>query len=114
MVSILFPIWFLYGFQYFGHLMQRTDTGPGKDWRQEKGMTEDEMIGWHHQLDRYQSEEAVRVDDGEGSLTCCSPWGNKQSDTTEQLNWIEVNVIAHSEAVKQLYDFLAKDAESRP
>ena len=49
-------------------------------------MTEDEMIGWHHQLDRYQSEEAVRVDDGEGSLTCCSPWGNKQSDTTEQLN----------------------------
>ena len=90
------------------------DPNAGKDWRQEKGMTEDEMIGWHHQLDRYQSEEAVRVDDGEGSLTCCSPWGNKQSDTTEQLNWIEVNVIAHSEAVKQLYDFLAKDAESRP
>ena len=88
--------------------MQRTDPDAGKDWRQEKGMTEDEIIGWDQQLGGHQSEQTLWVDDGEGSLTYCSPWGHKQSDTTEQLNWIEVNVIAHSETVEQ------QDAESRP
>ena len=63
------------------------DPDAGKDWRQEKGMTEDEMIGWHHWFDGHEFEEALRVGDGQGSLACCSPWGHKESDTTEWLNW---------------------------
>ena len=49
-------------------------------------MTEDKMVGWHHQLDGYQFEHALGVGDGQGSLVCCSPWGHKELDTTEQLN----------------------------
>ena len=49
----------------------------------EKGMTEDEMVGWHHQLDGHESEQALGVGDRQGSLACCSPWGRKESDTTE-------------------------------
>ena len=65
------------------------DPDAGKDWRQEKGTTEDEMVGWHHWLDGHEFEQALRVGDGQGSLLCCSPWGHKESDTTEQLNWTE-------------------------
>ena len=77
--------------QYFGHLIRRTDslekTDAGKDRRQEeKGMTEDEMVGWHHQLNGHECEQALRVGDGQGGLGCCIPWGHKESDTTEQLN----------------------------
>ena len=51
------------------------DPGAGKDWRhKEKGMTEDEMVGWHHQLDGHDFEQAPGVGDGQGSLVCCSPW----------------------------------------
>ena len=46
----------------------------------------DEMVGWHHQLDKREFEQALGVGDGQGSLACCSPWGRKESDTTEQLN----------------------------
>ena len=74
--------------QYFGHLIQRTDSlekkdpDAGKVWRQEeKGMTEDEMVGWHHQLDRHEFEQASGVGDGQGSLACCSPWGVTKSQT---------------------------------
>ena len=64
------------------------DPDAGKDWRQEeKGTTEDEMVGWHHQLNGYEFEQAPGVGDGQGSLACCSPWGRKQLDTTEWLNW---------------------------
>ena len=49
-------------------------------------MTEDEMVGWHHQLNGHEFEQALGVCDGQGSLVCCSPWGCKESDTTEQLN----------------------------
>ena len=49
-------------------------------------MTEDEMVGWHHQLDGHEFEQASRIDDGQGGLVCCSPWGSKESDMTEQLN----------------------------
>ena len=67
------------------------DADGGKDWRQEeKGMTEDEMVGWHHQLDGHEFEWAPRVGDGQGSLMCCSPWGGKELDTTEWLNWTEL------------------------
>ena len=49
-------------------------------------MTEDEMVGWHHQLDGHEFEQALGVGDGQGSLACCSSCGRKESDTTEQLN----------------------------
>ena len=59
----------------------------GKDWRQEeKGMTEDEMFGWHHRLNVHEFEQALGDGDGQGSVVCCSPWGHKESVTTEQLN----------------------------
>jgi len=48
-----------------------------------EGPTEDEMVGWHHQLDGREFEEAPGVCDGQGSLACCSPWGHRESDTTE-------------------------------
>ena len=69
--------------------MPRTGKDPdaGKDGRQEeKGTTEDEMVGWHHRLEGYEFEQALGVGDGQGSLACCSPWGLKESDMTEQLN----------------------------
>ena len=50
------------------------------------GKTEDEMVGWHHQFDGHEFEQALRVGDGQGSLACCSPWGGKESDMTERLN----------------------------
>ena len=63
------------------------DPDAGKDWRQkEKGMTEDEMVGWHHQLDGHEFEQAPAVGDVQVSLECCSLWGCKELDTTEQLN----------------------------
>ena len=66
------------------------DLDAGKDWRrEEKGMTEDEMVGWHHQLDGHEFEQAPGVGDGQGGLACCSPWGHKESDMTECLNWTE-------------------------
>ena len=49
-------------------------------------MTEDEMVGWHHGLNRHEFEQAPGVDDGQGSLACCSPWGHKKADMTEHLN----------------------------
>ena len=68
------------------------DPDAGKDWRQEeKGTAEDEMVGWHHQLSGHESEQSLGVGDGQGGLVCCSPWGLKESDTTEQLNWTELN-----------------------
>ena len=64
------------------------DPDAGKDWRQEvKGTTEDEMVGWHHQLNGHEFHLALGVGDGQGSLACCNPWGCKESDTTEHLNW---------------------------
>ena len=63
------------------------DADAGKDWRQEeKGMTEDEMAGWNHQLNGHEFEQALGVSDGQESLACCGPWGRKELDTTEWLN----------------------------
>ena len=100
-------------FQHFGHLMRRTDSfektlmlgkieerrGRGRQrmrWldgitglmerREEKGTTEDEMVGWHHRLDGHGFGWAPGVGDGQGGLACCSSWGRKESDMTEQLN----------------------------
>ena len=49
-------------------------------------MTEDEMVGWHHQLNGHEFEQALGDGEGQGGLACCSPWGHKESDTTEGLN----------------------------
>ena len=69
------------------------DSDAGKDWRQEeKGTTEDEMVGWHHlmpssdDLMEHEFEQALGAGDGQGSLACCSPWGCKEPDMTEWLN----------------------------
>ena len=61
-----------------------------EDWLQEeKGMTEDEMVGWHHRLNGHGFGWTLAVGDGQGGLACCGSWGLKESDTTEQLNWTE-------------------------
>ena len=83
--------------QYFGHLMWRVDslekTDAGRDWGQEeKGTTEDEMAGWHHRLDGHGFGWTPGVGDGQGGLVCCGSWGCKESDTTERLNWTELNI----------------------
>ena len=64
------------------------DPDAGKDWRQVKGTTEDEMAGWHHWLDGCESEWTLGDGDGQGGLVCCGSWGHKESDATE-LNWTE-------------------------
>ena len=78
--------------QYFGHLMQRIDSledpDAGKDWRQEeKQVTEDKMVGWHHWLNGNEFEQTLGGGEGQGSLVCCSPWGWKEADRTEWVNW---------------------------
>ena len=60
------------------------DLDAGKDWRQEKGMVEDEMVGWHHRLNEHEFEQTQGDSEGQGSLLCCSPWGCKKSDAIEQ------------------------------
>jgi len=68
------------------------DPDAGKDWRQEeKGTTEDEMVGWHHRLNEHEFEQIWGVGDGQGGLACCSPWGRKELDTAEWLNPTELN-----------------------
>ena len=63
------------------------DPDAGKDWGQEeKGTTENEMVGWHHRLDGREFEQAPGDGEGQGSLACCSPWGHKEADTIEWLN----------------------------
>ena len=71
--------------QYFGQLMRRTDIG--KDWGklrvEEKGTTEDEMVGWHHQLNGHGFGWTLGVGDGQGGLACCGSWGHKELGKTE-------------------------------
>ena len=69
----------------------RKDPDSGKDWRQEeKWAAEDEMVGWHHRLNRHEFGQALGVGDGQGGLACCNPWGHKESDMTEWLNWTKL------------------------
>ena len=75
----------------------------GRDWGQEeKGTTEDEMAGWHHWLHGRESEWTPGVGDGQGGLACCDSWDHKESDTTEQLNWIEQTFELTSHEMKWL------------
>ena len=70
-----------------------TDLDAGKDWGQgEKGMTEDEMVGWHHWLNGPEFEQALGVGDGQGSLVCCSPWGCKELNITERNKYFTVYI----------------------
>ena len=82
--------------QYFGRLTWRTDSlektmmlGKTEGRRKKKGTTEDEMVGWHYWVNGHEFEQAQGVSDGQGSLACCSPWGRKELDLTEWLNWTE-------------------------
>ena len=84
--------------QFFGHLkkLSKKELTHWKrpwcwqSWKQEeKGTTEGEMVGWHHQLDGHEFEQAPGVGDGQGNLVCCSPWSHRESDTTDWLNWTE-------------------------
>ena len=69
------------------------DSDAGRDWGQEeKGMTEDEMAGWHHWLDAHEFGWTLGVGDGQGGLACCDSWGHKELDMTERLNWTEKNI----------------------
>ena len=65
------------------------DPGAGKDWGQDKEMTEDEVVGWHHQLNGHGFGWTLGVGDRQGGLVCCGSWGHKESDKTERLNWTE-------------------------
>ena len=56
-------------------------------------MSENEMVGWHHQLNGHEFEQALGVGEGQGSLACCSPWGRRESDMTEQLNWTKLSCL---------------------
>ena len=68
------------------------DPDAGRDWGQEeKGTTEDEMAGWHHWPNGRESERTPGVGDGQGGLVCCDSWGCRELDTTERLNWTELN-----------------------
>ena len=70
------------------------DPDAVKDWGQEeKGKTEDEMVGWHHRLNGHGFGWTPGVGDGQGGLACCNSWGRKESDTTEWLNWTELMSI---------------------
>ena len=74
--------------QYFGYLIRRTDSleKPLVLGKQEKGTMEDEMVGWHHRRDGPEFEQAPGVGGGQASLQCCSLWGRKELEITEQLN----------------------------
>ena len=105
--------------QYFGHLMRRADSFEktlmlGGIWGQEeKGATEDEMVGWHHRLDGLGFGWTPGVGDGQGGLMCCGSWGRKVSDRTERLNWTELNWHKQFRKAKLLWEsslgFLPRD-----
>ena len=92
-----------------------------KDWRwEEKGATEDEMVGWHHQLNGHGFGWTPGVSDGQGGLACCSSWGHQESDTTEWVNWTELKIkifnvtyVLHSAwtRIEQLYSKISQSRE---
>ena len=80
------------------------DSDAGRDWGQEeKGTTKDEMAGWHHQLNGREFEWTPGVGDGQGGLACCNSWGRKESDTTERLNWTELNWLKNGTCFKIVF-----------
>ena len=82
------------------------DPDPGKDWRwEEKGIIENEMVGWHHWLDGHGFEQAQKVSDGQGSLACCSSSGHNES-RRQLSNWTELNWIVHIWTFESKFDIL--------
>ena len=79
------------------------DPDAGQDWRQEKGTTEDKMVGWHHQFNKREFEQAPGDGEGQGSLECCSPWGRKECDMTERLNNNNNKDIIKTSLMKQCW-----------
>ena len=81
------------------------DPDTGNDWKQEEeGSTKDEMVGRHHLLNEHEFEQAPGVCDGQGSLACCSPWGRKEADKTERLNWADMILITSNIEIHGSYD----------
>ena len=81
--------------------------------QEEKGTTENEMVGWHHWLNGHEFEQAPEVGDGQGSLVCCSPWCHKELDTTEWLNWTELTENSSiSQSSKEWYSMPFQDKEA--
>ena len=78
------------------------DPDVGKDWRQEKGATEDEMVGWHHQLDGHEFEQARGVGDGQGNLACCSPWSCKEWTQLSKWTKLKIDFFFREQIVKYL------------
>ena len=104
--------------QYFGHLMRTVDSLEktlmlGRDrGQEEKGTPEDEMAGWHHQLDGHEFEWTLGLGDGQGGLACCNSWSSKESDMTEQLNWTELFLPFLKKALQGKKDYF-KDLAKR-
>ena len=96
--------------QYFGYLMRRANSlerPAGKDWGQEeKGTTENDMVGWHHQLNGHGFAWTLGVGDGQGGLACCGSRGLKESDRTEWLNWTELNIERLMGVLSKILTFL--------
>ena len=81
------------------------DSDAGRDWGQEeKGTTEDEMVGWHHWLNGRESEWTPGVGDGQGGLACCDSWGHKELDRTERLNWTDRECLYRNKSDYDLSD----------
>ena len=79
------------------------DSDAGRDWGQEeKGTTEDEMAGWHHRLYAHEFEWTLGDGDGQGGLACSDSWGHKELDTTEGLNWTELNILFRMFSLKNI------------
>ena len=85
--------------QYFGHLMGRADSLEktlmlgGIESRRRRGWQRMRLVGWHHQLDGHGFGWTPGVGDGQGGLACCPSWGQKESDTTERMNWTELTAL---------------------
>ena len=81
------------------------DPDSVQDWRQEeKGTTEDEIVGWHHWLSGHEFEQTLGDSEGQGSLACCSPQGCKKSDTTDWLNWISSYYLKNHWVIPQVFN----------
>ena len=101
--------------QYFGHFvrsdsLEKTLMLGGIGGRRRKGMTEDEMAGWHHQLDGHESEWTPGVGDGQGGLACCDSWGHKESDPTDwatELNWLMAVLFPVFKGISTMFSIVA-------
>ena len=90
------------------------DPDAGKDWGQEeKGITEDEMVGWHHQHNGHVFGWTLGVGDGQGGGTCCGSWGRKESDMTERLNWTGGSVCFDCPQIKSVSGKQARSSKLR-